>query len=1057
MRAAGDLALQVGVGDGAPVPRLALPVQGDLLPGPGLDVPVDAVARDVQRAVGEPGDLRPAAAVVALRGGAVPLQAPGLRAPERLRVDGGLVVGRSGDVGVRGELGRGRVHAPILVAGSPAAQVVVRDSPVGEGPVVVVEQVHAEVVLRVTPHRVGVVRAVLGVVPLQQQPRPLQPVVVRLPRLRRPRPGQVGREQAAQQVAAAVVERARRDTARRAGERDGLGALDRVHRPGRALPPDRRGRQRPIARRDPRPVRRHQVRRRPGGEDRDPGELGREPADDLPGQVLGRPERARDTPAEQRRRRGVRAEEARRGRGHPPVDDECVHRHVVPAEAPAPGARARVTEDPQVVERRVTEPLPVRPGGPVLRPVQDVLQPHDRRHGGVAGLGQPRGDQPHRALLLDRGLRVQRQPAVVGGGVEPATTLGVGPGVAGRAVAAGGREPVVVQGVQPGRGRGRHRRGDRLARRHTGHASPPGGSVRRVADEQRDLHPVVQTQLAQQPGHVGLHRRHRHVQLGGDVGVGAAAGDGLGDVALAVGEPVEAGPGGAPAVDRPGAVAADDADQPPGDRRGQHGVAVGGGADGLDDPLGRGVLEQEPARPGAQRPHDVLVGVERGPSAPRAAAPRRRRRAPRHRHRRRRPPRCAVPVPSRRRAARARRASPAARIGRAGRRRRAAPGSRSRSSRLLPPRQHRAQQVPRRRRAVGQRPAGEGLDPLAQPDQAGPGTLGRRTGRGRPGGDGDGEVPAGPPVEGHLDPGPGCVPGGVGQTLPDHPVHDAGQRAPRRGHRQQRRRPEADVRADRAGLGDELLDRAEVVDLVGYVAGRLVQHLDDRAQVLHRAVGGVAQHPRGLADGAGGQVPAQRQRPGVHRQQRQPVSEPVVHLPGDPAPLVGAGLLLAHHALGLGAGEPLTQVVDHRAADPGQQARGHRDGLERDGPAEEHEHRRPVRDVAVQRDRGGPDRQGQHRQRLHRAAPGRDHEHPDQRQVGGDGRDERAEHGEHREHPRRPVAHRDRADHRQPDDEQRPLQHPAVACVSATVSPAASTATTSTAEITAGRTGTRRP
>ena len=54
VRGLADLALQVGVGDGAGVARLALPVDRDLLAVPGLDVPVDAVDGDVELAVGEP-------------------------------------------------------------------------------------------------------------------------------------------------------------------------------------------------------------------------------------------------------------------------------------------------------------------------------------------------------------------------------------------------------------------------------------------------------------------------------------------------------------------------------------------------------------------------------------------------------------------------------------------------------------------------------------------------------------------------------------------------------------------------------------------------------------------------------------------------------------------------------------------------------------------------------------------------------------------------------------------------------------------------------------------
>ena len=49
-----DRGQQVGVGDGAVVAGLALPVVGDLLPLAGLDVAVEAVVGDVQRAADEP-------------------------------------------------------------------------------------------------------------------------------------------------------------------------------------------------------------------------------------------------------------------------------------------------------------------------------------------------------------------------------------------------------------------------------------------------------------------------------------------------------------------------------------------------------------------------------------------------------------------------------------------------------------------------------------------------------------------------------------------------------------------------------------------------------------------------------------------------------------------------------------------------------------------------------------------------------------------------------------------------------------------------------------------
>src|SRR5215217_1189872 len=53
------------------------------------------------------------------------------------------------------------------------------------------ENVETEVRGRIAPHRVGMVGVVLGVVPLDQQPGTLRPVVVRLGRRTPPRPGVV--------------------------------------------------------------------------------------------------------------------------------------------------------------------------------------------------------------------------------------------------------------------------------------------------------------------------------------------------------------------------------------------------------------------------------------------------------------------------------------------------------------------------------------------------------------------------------------------------------------------------------------------------------------------------------------------------------------------------------------------------------------------------------------------------------------------------------------------------------------------------------------------------
>ena len=126
-----------------------------------------------------------------------------------------------------------------------------------------------------------------------------------------------------------------------------------------------------------------------------------------------------------------------------------------------------------------------------------------------------------------------------------------------------------------------------------------------VVHAERDLDPVADAELVEQPRHVGLDGRHREVELGGDLGVAEPAADGEGDLALAVGQVGQAGDGlGGPAG------AGHLTDQRPGHRRGEHRVALRDLADRVDDLRRRGVLEQEPVGAGGERLDDVLVGVE---------------------------------------------------------------------------------------------------------------------------------------------------------------------------------------------------------------------------------------------------------------------------------------------------------------------------------------------------------------------------------------------------------------------------------------------------------------
>ena len=97
---------QLGVGDRAGVAGLALPVVGDLVAVAGLDVAVEAVVGDVERAADEPlgeGKLPLERGVEVLRPGQ---QLPGLAGPERLVVGVGLLVEIAS-----GEQGRARTSS----------------------------------------------------------------------------------------------------------------------------------------------------------------------------------------------------------------------------------------------------------------------------------------------------------------------------------------------------------------------------------------------------------------------------------------------------------------------------------------------------------------------------------------------------------------------------------------------------------------------------------------------------------------------------------------------------------------------------------------------------------------------------------------------------------------------------------------------------------------------------------------------------------------------------------------------------------------------------------
>ena len=83
------VAVQVRVGDSAFLALLAPPVVGDALAEPGLDVPIQTVVGDVERAVGEPGDERRFGLVEHRAEGRVPVQFAGPPGPVTLGIPRG--------------------------------------------------------------------------------------------------------------------------------------------------------------------------------------------------------------------------------------------------------------------------------------------------------------------------------------------------------------------------------------------------------------------------------------------------------------------------------------------------------------------------------------------------------------------------------------------------------------------------------------------------------------------------------------------------------------------------------------------------------------------------------------------------------------------------------------------------------------------------------------------------------------------------------------------------------------------------------------------------------
>jgi hypothetical protein len=120
------------------------------------------------------------------------------------------------------------------------------------------------------------------------------------------------------------------------------------------------------------------------------------------------------------------------------------------------------------------------------------------------------------------------------------------------------------------------------------------------------LHPVPQVQLGQDVSDVGLDRAFLHDEPYGDLGIGQPLGNQPEHVELPASQSAEYRGNGCRGPEGTGEAA----DKTPGGEGIDKGAASGDSANRLDELRLRRVLEEEPARPGLERPVDVLVVVE---------------------------------------------------------------------------------------------------------------------------------------------------------------------------------------------------------------------------------------------------------------------------------------------------------------------------------------------------------------------------------------------------------------------------------------------------------------
>src|SRR5438105_2412345 len=281
--------------------------------------------------------------------------------------------------------------------------------------VMLAEKIESEVSPRVPPDGMDVVRVVLRVVMLHEQPRPVQPEVVRVSRLDRAGPGEMDRletrfadarslrlGQFRSQVTDELLDQALRQSAVRCGHfsdgKTGRGAERfRATRPG------------------------HDVAERPRGDDGPVPVWRSQAADQLAGEILLRAEDAEALERAGRHAGRVRAQEGGcDGRGG--AGEREVERKMVPFDAEAPGRSGpalRVAEHaPRVVVRVAVEaPHP-------LDRAEDVLEAHDVGGLPVSDIAQRRAQERVGGGALAIVHRPERQSLPLARDVVPVEAFG---------------------------------------------------------------------------------------------------------------------------------------------------------------------------------------------------------------------------------------------------------------------------------------------------------------------------------------------------------------------------------------------------------------------------------------------------------------------------------------------------------------------------------------------------------------------------------------------------------------------------------------------------------